>query len=223
MNRIAVMSHTLCDLHQPGLGHPENPARVKVILDSLATLGGEVVDIQDEILLSSEGDVLGALKWIHDPAYIERVRSLCKEAPTHVDTTDCLVCSASWDALVASAGLSLRAALDLAGGKFRRAFVVARPPSHHAEKDRARGYCFFNGVALAAEVLARASGGPVVVVDIDAHHGNGTQRHFWERADIGYISVHEYPAFPGSGGADEVGDGPGRNTTRNVPLAAGAD
>ncbi len=124
---------------------------------------------------------------------------------------------------MASAGLVLQAALHLASGKSRRGFVVARPPSHHAEWDRARGYCFFNGAALAAEVLSRASDAPILVVDIDAHHGNGTQGQFWERDDVGYVSVHEYPAFPGSGGADEIGAGPGMGTTRNIPLATGAD
>jgi acetoin utilization deacetylase AcuC-like enzyme len=102
------------------------------------------------------------------------------------------------------------------------AFVVARPPSHHAGRDRASGYCFFNSVALAAEVVVRSWNRPVVIADFGALHGDGTQQHFYSSADVGFVSVHRYPAFPGSGGADEIGRGEGRGSTRNVPLAGGA-
>ncbi len=220
MEKLRVLSHPDCNLHLPGIGHPEAPSRVRRVLEALDGLGPP---LDAEVLLPSEDDVVGALSWIHDRAYIDRVRMACGAGQTQIDTPDCSVSSASWAALMASSGLSLRAALDIASGKYERAFVVARPPSHHAERDRARGYCFFNGAALAAEVLSRASGSAILVVDIDAHHGNGTQRHFWERADVGYVSVHEYPAFPGSGSADEIGVGRGVGTTRNVPLVAGAN
>ncbi len=223
MTRVRLFSHRDCECHVPGLGHPESPERVRRVLEALETLGPERVETAPDMVLPPENDILGALKWIHDPDYLEKVRAACDGAPSHVDTPDCAVSSESWPSLIAAPGLMLRAALDQASGRFQRAFIAARPPSHHAERNRARGYCFFNGAALAAEVLTRASGGPVLIVDIDAHHGNGTQRHFWERADVGYVSVHEYPTFPGSGGADEIGEGPGRGLTRNVPLAAGGD
>lgn len=223
MSRVRLFSHPDCEGHLPGLGHPDNPERVRRVVQAIETLGTDRVEMVPEILLPTEDDILGALKWIHDPDYLERVRTTCDNAPAHVDTPDCAVSQESWPSLIAGPGLVLRAALDQASGRFRRGFIAARPPSHHAERNRARGYCFFNGAALAAEVLTRASGGPVLVVDIDAHHGNGTQQHFWERADVGYVSVHEYPAFPGSGGADEVGEGPGKGLTRNVPLATGGD
>lgn len=223
MTRVRIFSHRDCENHLPGLGHPDSPQRVRQILEALNSLDGNVTETVADPVLQKEDEILGALKWIHDPEYLERVHAACIEAPSHVDSPDCAVSSDSWSSLTAAPGLILRAALDQASGRFKRAFVAARPPSHHAERNRARGFCFFNGAALAAEVLTRASGGPVLIVDIDAHHGNGTQRHFWERADVGYVSVHEYPAFPGSGGADEVGEGPGKGLTRNVPLATGGD
>jgi acetoin utilization deacetylase AcuC-like enzyme len=123
---------------------------------------------------------------------------------------------------LAAAGLCLQAALDLANSRTWRRFVVARPAGHHALPDRAKGFCYLNNVALAAETLARAWAAPVLIVDIDVHHGNGIQRLFRDRADVGYVSVHRYPFFPGTGGGDEIGEGAGRGTTRNVPLAAGA-
>jgi acetoin utilization deacetylase AcuC-like enzyme len=119
--------------------------------------------------------------------------------------------------------LALQASLDVVNRRLERSFVVARPPSHHAERSRARGYCFFNTVALAAEVIVRSWNQPVLVVDFDALHGNGTQNHFWDHGDVGYLSVHRYPFFPGSGTADEVGAGPGTGAIRNIPLASGAD
>ena len=223
MTKVRLFSHSNCENHVPGLGHPESPERVRRVIEALATLDSDQIETASDTDLPPEDDILGALKWIHDLDYLERVRTACDGPQTHVDNPDCMVGPGSWSSLVAGPGLMLRASLDQASGKFKRAFIAARPPSHHAERNRARGYCFFNGTALAAEVLTRASGGPILIVDIDAHHGNGTQRHFWERADVGYVSVHEYPAFPGSGGADEIGEGPGRGLTRNVPLAAGGD
>ena len=218
--QVRILSHPDCNEHQPGLGHPERPERIATILRALDGLPAPTD--RTEVVLPSEDDTLGALRWIHDAEYIDRVRQACEEAPAHVDTADCSVGPQSWKSLVAAPGITLRAALDQANGKSPRAFVVARPPSHHAERNRAAGYCFFNSTALAAEVLTRASGGPVLIVDIDAHHGNGTQKHFWKRNDVAFLSIHQYPAFPGTGGADEIGEGPGHGLTRNVPLASGA-
>jgi acetoin utilization deacetylase AcuC-like enzyme len=223
MDAVTVWSHPDCERHQPGLGHPETPVRVKRTIAALADLDPQLVSLRPEVELPPEDELLGVLSWVHDRDYIERVRVACRAGRGSFDSPDCVVSPGSWEALEAATGLALKAALDLASGRCRRAFVAARPPAHHAERDRARGYCFFNHTAVAAEVLARAAGGAILVVDVDAHHGNGTQRHFWERADVGFLSVHEYPAFPGSGGADETGAGRGAGTTRNLPLAAGAD
>jgi acetoin utilization deacetylase AcuC-like enzyme len=116
----------------------------------------------------------------------------------------------------------MQAALDMANGRVKRVFVVARPPAHHAAESRAAGYCFFNSIALAAEVLTRSWGRPVVIADFGALHGDGTQEHFFDRGDVGFVSVHRYPAFPGTGGADEIGENEGLGMTRNIPLAGGS-
>ena len=219
---LSVRSHTLCMEHRPGLGHPETPERAQVVLDALSARaeGRWVVDSESQ--LPPDEDTIGALAWIHDPEYIERVRETAAVGSGWLDSHDCGVSSGTFDAAVAAAGLGLRAALDLVNGRLRRAFMVVRPPAHHAGRDRASGYCFFNSVALAAEVVVRSLNRPVVIADFGAFHGDGTQQHFYSRADIGFVSVHRYPAFPGSGGADEIGEGEGRGTTRNVPLAAGS-
>lgn len=173
--------------------------------------------------LPPQDDVLGVLKWVHDADYIERVRQAAASNAPWIDSHDCVVSTGTFKAATAAVGLALQAALDLANGRVDRVFVAGRPPAHHAERDRARGYCFFNAVAVAAEVIVRSWHQPVLIVDFDALHGNGTQRHFWERGDVGYLSVHRYPGFPGSGGGDEIGAGAGLGATRNIPLAVGAD
>jgi len=220
---LSVRSHPRCLEHEPGLGHPESPRRVQVVLDALTarTEGRWVVDRESP--LPPEDDVVGCLKWVHDPAYIERVREAAERGHGWLDSQDCGVSSGTYRAALAAAGLALQTSLDMVNGRLTRAFIVARPPSHHAGRDRASGYCFFNSVALAAEVVTRSWCSPVVVADFGALHGDGIQRHFWDRGDVGYVSVHRYPAFPGTGGADEIGEGEGSGATGNVPLAAGAD
>ncbi len=220
---LSVRSHPDCLLHQPPGGHPETPARVRDVLRALADPIDHRWSVDTVSSLPSEDDTVGVLKWVHDQSHIERVREVSKCGTGWLDSHDCAVSAGTYQAAVSAAGLALQASLDLVNGRLVRAFVVTRPPSHHAERDRARGYCFFNAVALAAEVVVRSWDTPVLVVDFDAFHGNGTQQHFYERGDVGYLSVHRYPGFPGTGTADEVGEGSGRGATRNFPLAAGAD
>jgi acetoin utilization deacetylase AcuC-like enzyme len=219
---VLVRSNPRCLAHDPGLGHPESARRLEVILAALEAGAAGRWTVDREAPVPRDDDVLGVLRWIHDDDYIERVRRASNDGVGWLDSHDCRVSKGTFDAALAAAGLALGAALDLANGRLDRAFLVLRPPSHHAERSAAKGYCFFNSVALAAEVVVQAWNRPVLVVDFDAHHGNGTQRHFLDRRDVGYVSVHGYPAFPGSGGADETGVGAGLGTTRNMPLAVGA-
>jgi acetoin utilization deacetylase AcuC-like enzyme len=101
-------------------------------------------------------------------------------------------------------------------------FALVRPPGHHAEADRAMGFCLFNNIAVAATALRAAGVERVAIVDIDVHHGNGTQNAFYEDPTVLYVSSHQYPYYPGTGAANEIGEGIGRGATLNVPLAAGA-
>lgn len=220
---LSVRSHPRCLEHRPGLGHPETPERVQVVLDALSARAEGRWVVDRESPLPPDDDTIGTLAWIHDQAYIERVRDASAKGSGWLDSHDCGVSTGTFDAAVAAAGLAMQAALDLANGRLQRAFVVARPPAHHAGHDRASGYCFFNSVALAAEVVVRCWNRPVVVADFGAFHGDGTQDQFYSSGEVGFVSVHRYPAFPGSGGGDEVGEGEGLGTTRNVPLAGGAE
>lgn len=220
---VFVRSNPRCLGHDPGLGHPESARRVEVVLDALENdaAGRWVVDRRAP--LPPDEDVRGVLEWIHDADHIERVRAASDEGRGWLDTHDCRVSKGTFDAALAAGGLAMNAALDLVNRRLERAFLVLRPPSHHAERGSAKGYCFFNSVALAAEIVVKSWGEPVLIVDFDAHHGNGTQRQFYSRPDVGYVSVHGFPGFPGTGTADEIGSDEGAGTTRNVPLAPGAD
>ena len=209
--------------HDPGLGHPESSQRVQVILDALETDADGRWTVDRNAPLPPDGDVIGVLRWIHDADYIERFRAAAEEGHGWLDSHDCRLSKGTFSAALAAAGLAMNAALDLVNGRIDRAFVVIRPPSHHAESDAAKGYCFFNSVALAAEIVVASLGEKVLIVDFDAHHGNGIQQRFYDRPDVGYVSVHGFPGFPGTGTADETGEGAGEGTTRNIPLAVGAD
>jgi acetoin utilization deacetylase AcuC-like enzyme len=178
--------------------------------------------VDEESPLPPEEDVIGALVWVHDRDHIERVREASQRGSGWLDSEDCRVSPGTFSAALATAGLALQAALDMVNGRVKRVFVVARPPAHHAAGNRAAGYCFFNSIALAAEVLTRSWGRPVVIADFGALHGDGTQEHFFDRGDVGFVSVHRYPAFPGTGGADEIGENEGLGMTRNIPLAGGS-
>src|SRR6202007_2092164 len=125
----------------------------------------------------------------------------------------------TFDAALAAVGATLRAADCAAQGE--PAFAAVRPPGHHAERALAMGFFFFNNVAVAAQHLRDKGAARVAIFDFDVHHGNGTQHLFENRADVFYASTHQYPFYPGTGAASEVGSGPGAGFTLNVPLPAG--
>ena len=219
---LSVRSHPRCLEHRPGPGHPERPERVQVVLDALSARAEGRWVVDRESPLPPDEDTIGTLAWIHEPAYIDRVREASAAGSGWLDSHDCVVSPGTFDAAVAASGLAMQAALDLVNYRLQRAFIVARPPSHHAGRDYASGYCFFNSVALAAEVIIRSWNRPVVIADFGALHGDGTQQQFFADGHVGFVSVHRYPAFPGGGGGDEIGESDGLGTTRNVPLAGGA-
>ncbi len=167
--------------------------------------------------------MLRAIGAVHDGSLAARLQEACRSAPGVFDSDDNPVSEGTYRAALAAVASAVAAAEEVGTGGAPRLWVPVRPPGHHALRERAMGFCFFNNAAIAAEELLALGIGPVAVVDFDVHHGNATQAHFWERGDVFYLSVHRYPAYPGTGAGDEVGSGAGRGMTRNYPLAAGAD
>ena len=202
--------------HDPGRGHPERPARLGAVLEGLAASG--VADAQRPLppRLALRED----LERVHTPDYLDALEAFCGTGGGQIDA-DTAVCSESWPAALLAAGAGLEAVEALERGEGTAAFCAVRPPGHHALPARSMGFCLINNIAVAAAAL-RDRGARVLIVDWDAHHGNGTQDIFWADPHVMYVSMHEWPLYPGTGRLDETGAGPGTGTTVNFPLPAGA-
>jgi acetoin utilization deacetylase AcuC-like enzyme len=200
--------------HSTPPGHPERPERAEV-MDAVALdwrrRGGATAEPRPA--------TREELARVHDADYLDRLEATRGRA-ARLDP-DTFTSPESIEIAALAAGAAVQAArrtLDGAGPSF----ALVRPPGHHAERNRAMGFCLYNSVAVAAADALAAGVSKVAVVDIDVHHGNGTQWAFYGDPRVLYVSTHQYPFYPGTGAADQVGDGPGRGFTVNVPLEAGA-
>lgn len=208
-------------LHDTGPGHPESPARLAAILDAI-----EAAPFRDQLDLREPAGGRPIAADIHPPVYIEGLQTLCQQlepgALLRLDP-DTVVCRDSADLalLAASAACeAVEAALSQPAGG-RRAWALVRPPGHHAEFQTPMGFCLINNVAVAARHAQSLGCERIAIYDWDVHHGNGTQRAFWDDPDVLYCSTHQWPQYPGTGAVSEAGDGSGQGTTVNVPLPAG--
>ena len=210
----ALISSADCGRHDTGWGHPEHVGRLRAIPSALR---------QDPELLArlrhaeARHATVDELALAHDRAYIAQVRDLVAAGGGRLDA-DTVASEGSWDAAAASAGAVLDA-IDFAfvGGP-RRSFCAVRPPGHHAVRDRAMGFCLFGNVAIGAHYARTTHGAErVLIVDWDVHHGNGTQALVEHDAGIHFVSMHQWPWYPGTGAADDRG--PHRNVW-NVPMRA---
>jgi acetoin utilization deacetylase AcuC-like enzyme len=210
--------HDRCLLHDNGPGHPERPQRLTAIRDRLERSG-----LLARLLpITPEPAPLEALARVHDEAYVEALRRVCAHAPVRLDP-DTGVSEGSWAAALLSAGGGIAAVDAVMPRRARSAFVCTRPPGHHAERDRAMGFCLFDNIAVAARHAQDRHGVErVAIVDWDVHHGNGTQHIFEEDDTVLYISTHQWPFYPGTGARGERGRGRGLGTTINLPLPAGS-
>ena len=217
MSATGFVFHRACLAHEPGRGHPERPDRLRAVLERLEGSGlWSELDAREARAATEE-----ELALVHAPAHVERVRRACARAPAALDG-DTAVSPDSWDAGLRAAGGLLEACERVLSGAWRNAFVAVRPPGHHAEHDRAMGFCLFNNAAVAAAALRARGLERVAILDWDVHHGNGTQHLFERDPSVFYGSLHEWPLYPGTGAADERGLGQGEGATRNCPQPAGA-
>jgi len=199
------------------LSHPESPARVEACLRLLA--GSNLWQLLERpACRDATEEELGR---IHTPAHIERMKRVGERGPVLI-LADTVANTGTYAAAVRAAGAVLGATEAVARGDFEAAFCLTRPPGHHAVAGAPMGFCFFNSVAVAARHAVVALGlERVAVVDIDIHHGNGTQDAFYEDPAVLYVSTHQYPYYPGTGHWQEAGEGGGRGTTLNLSLPGG--
>jgi acetoin utilization deacetylase AcuC-like enzyme len=197
--------------HDPG-PHPDRPARYDAVSEAVAVSGAEVAEAPPA--------PLDALLEIHDRRYLEALERICAEGGGALDP-DTVVNGASYAAAVRASGAAMAAVDAVLSGEIRAAFTCGRPPGHHAERATPMGFCIINHVAVAAAHARAAGVERVAVLDWDAHHGNGTQAAFWDDPAVLYVSLHQFPLYPGTGAVSERGGGEGAGATVNIPLAAG--
>ncbi len=202
--------------HRGPPGHPERPDRLAAVARALDAVRPALVALPARAADDAE------LLRVHERALLEHVTAAVLNAPAKLDA-DTFVSPKSLSTARLAAGAAIDLAAAVARGSVQSGLAAVRPPGHHAESDRAMGFCLFNNVAIAARALQAEHGvGKLLILDWDVHHGNGTQRSFEADPSVLYFSLHQFPLYPGSGSFGEIGVGRGEGTTVNVPLPAGA-
>lgn len=213
---LLVATHDVCWRHETGPGHPERPDRLTAV-----KRGIEAAHIDGAVRWIEAGEApRSAIEVVHPPELLDRLIELCGSGGGAIDPDTYVSAESASAALrAAGAGLDLIASLDR--GEASAGWSMVRPPGHHATTDTSMGFCLINNIAVAARALV-GRGERVVIVDFDAHHGNGTQDIFYDEADVLFVSMHQSPLYPYTGSPTEVGVGAGTDKTINVALPSGA-
>ncbi len=212
--RLSLTSSSRFSDHVTPPGHPERPERAEVL-----SACAEAFVRQGSRLEEPRAATFVELQRVHSAAHVNRLRGTAgKSLMLDPDT---FTSPESYEVALLAAGAAVQVT-EHALGSGETAFALVRPPGHHAERDKAMGFCLFNNVAVAAAAAIASGVQTVAVVDIDVHHGNGTQAIFYDDPRVLYISSHQYPFYPGTGGASETGRADGAGFTVNIPLEAGA-
>ncbi len=209
-------------LHDPGSWHPERPDRLKAIHRALKD--GDILELV--VRLRPDYAPLEWVERLHDPDYIRRFKEACAKGKLIFESQDCGICPKSYEIALLAVGGVMLAVDAVLGGQVDNAFCAVRPPGHHAEHNRAMGFCFFNNVAIGAVYALEKYGlERVAIIDWDVHHGNGTQHLFDADPRVFYLSLHEDPehCYPGTGYRREQGSGAGQGFTLNLPLPPRSD
>lgn len=216
---VGYLYHKLFQEHLQGFGHVEQPERVAAIRDEV-----EKSEIAASLkFIEAKPAQTDWLTLVHDSAYVNRILTLDAKDAVALDWGDTFATAATPQAALHAAGCGIQAARLVLDREISSAFCAVRPPGHHAVADQAMGFCIFNNIAVTAAYLTRFAGlSRVAIIDWDVHHGNGTEAIFAEDKQVFYISLHQYPHYPGTGHADMRGTGEGEGFTLNLPMGAAA-
>jgi acetoin utilization deacetylase AcuC-like enzyme len=216
MRRSAILIDREFLKHVPGQGHPERPERLRVLLDL-----AEALDPARFQLLPARAASMSEIELCHDPKYVKLVESTASLSQYALDG-DTITSQDSFAVALHATGGFLRLLDFIAAGESSNGFAMVRPPGHHALRNKAMGFCLFNTIAVGAQYLKSAHNAKrIAIVDWDVHHGNGTQDAFYDDPSVLFVSTHQYPFYPGTGGIADVGVKDGAGFTINVPLPAG--
>jgi acetoin utilization deacetylase AcuC-like enzyme len=219
--KTALVYHPIFLKHDTGLHHPERASRLKSILRKLKKthLFDKLESIQPE--KADEKDIM----LVHSRDYIMRIKEICsgldgRSANLDPDT---VVSKDSYEAALFAAG-AVKKGIDLIFERdIDNAFCMVRPPGHHAGSSKAMGFCIFNNIAIGARYVQKRYGlTRILIIDWDVHHGNGTEEIFYQDPGVFYISLHQYPHYPGTGSSDSIGTGKGKGFNLNLPMKAGS-
>ena len=215
---LSIYTHPIFYKHDTGIGHPESSARIDAAMEGVDRAGFAARTLRDA---APHADTERIIAKVHSADYERELDQACRMGLRLFHSLDNPISSQTFAAARAAVATALTAADDMLR-QSQRAFVIARPPGHHAGRIQAMGFCFFNTIACVAEWLREQNGiERVFIFDFDVHHGNGTQHLFEEREDVFYASIHRYPFYPGTGAANELGTGGGRGFTKNIPMPGG--
>ena len=207
-------------LHDTGPNHPESPDRLRAIYQGIKQAGL----LPNLTLIQAMRADLEWIETVHSKNYIKRFEAACRSGNSTFDCPDNQMCAETFETALLAVGGVLDTVRQVMTGQIDNVFCAVRPPGHHAEREFAMGFCYFNNVAIAARYLqAEWAVQRVGIVDFDVHHGNGTQHIFEEDPTVFYYSIHQHPtfAFPGTGRVFETGEGEGVGTIRNYPVLPG--
>jgi len=213
----ALLLDPIYKQHDPGPGHPEQPARYDAVTQAVAPLAKAMLKVERRAATEDE------LALCHGHSYIATAKREIEAGARQLSTGDTDVGPESWHVSLDAVGGVLNAIDAVIAGKAANAFCAVRPPGHHARPNQGMGFCIFNNIAIAARYAQKKHGlAKVMIADWDVHHGNGTQDTFYSDGSVFFFSTHQSPWYPGTGPASETGDGKGKGCTMNFPFPAGS-